>query len=508
MRVVGLGIQDFEKIRRGNQFYIDKTGFISAWYRGNDDVTLITRPRRFGKTLTMDMLDCFFSTVHAGRSDLFEGLAISRDREMMELQGTVPTIWLSFSSVKADTFYGFLLAITGRIGRLLTHYRYLLQGDALTEEERKLFLEMSKIVPEIPDREREKEKYLAFLFKLTHILQFLSRWLEAYHGRKPFIFLDEYDTPIQAAYLNHYYDEAISIMREMFSETFKENEFLDRAVITGITRIAKESLFSGMNNLAVCSVMSPKYNRTFGFTREEMDDVLREYGLLEQKDLVRFWYDGFTFGGEAEIYNPWSVINYLSHKDSPPSGYWSQSGGLGLIDHLLKKGGSALKEGFEILLGGGAIEKFVREDLIFPQLDGDENAVWSLLIAAGYLKPVPSEDSVAENCPARRMAPGAEGYTYGQNARTPEGTALLWKEQAAEEPVRQKTRLVLTNYETRQSLCDMVTDWFETPSGNHMERFAEALVRDDSELTARGFPAEEIRNYGFGFRGKEVLIIK
>lgn len=491
MRVAGIGIQDFEKIRRGNQFYVDKTDFIAAWYRGNDDVTLITRPRRFGKTLTMDMLDCFFSTAHAGRADLFAGLAISQDAEMMELQGTVPTIWLSFSSVKADSFYGFLLAITGRIGRLLGHYRYLLQGDVLTQEEKELFQEMAKLIPEIPDREREEGKYQAFLFKLTHILQFLSRWLQAYHGKKPYIFLDEYDTPIQAAYLNHYYDEAISIMREMFSETFKENEFLDRAVITGITRIAKESLFSGMNNLAVCSVMSEKYGRVFGFTREEMDDILLEYGLTDQKNLVRFWYDGFTFGGVTEIYNPWSVINYLSHRNSPPSDYWSQSGGLGLVDHLLKKGGSALKEGFETLLGGGVIEKPVREDLIFPQLDGDENAVWSLLIAAGYLKPVPpiAAGTVATGRPVTgERKEGAEPLTgtgtvqpaqrfpsswdvqatesspLRWDVQASKGSLSAWEAQTAEGPLRQKTRLILTNYETKRALCDMVADWFETPS--------------------------------------------
>lgn len=437
MRVVGRGIQEFEKIRDGNLFYVDKTDFITAWYRQRDDITLITRPRRFGKTLTIDMLNCFFSTSYAGRADLFNGLLVSQDKEIMELQGTVPTIKLSFAGVKAETFRGFLISLAGRISILLSRYRFLPESGVLNEDEKEFFSEISRVIPKIPNPDKDSDSYLEFIFKLTHIFHLLSAWLFRYHGKKVYIFLDEYDTPLQTAYMYHYYDEAISVLRELFSETFKENEYLDRAVITGITRIAKESLFSDMNNLAVCSVLSGGYDSSFGFTQEEMKAILKEYSLTDKRDLVRFWYDGFTIGKETEIYNPWSVVNYLCDRKSPPQDYWAQSGGLDLVDHLVRRGGIALKEGFETLLGGGVIERRIRDDLIFPWLDGDESAVWSMLIAAGYIKPVP-----------------------GAKSRT-------------------KLTITLTNHESLACLSNMVTKWFATRSGNYMEQFADALLADD-----------------------------
>ena len=439
MRTVGLGLQEFEKIRSGSLFYVDKTDFIRQWYRKSDDITLITRPRRFGKTLTIDMLDCFFSTAHKGKANLFEGLAISRDEEMMVLQGTAPTIKISLAGVKGESFRGFLRAMAGRIAILLGRYRFLQESDVLQEDEKDLFAEMSKIVPNIPDPDEDTDKYEEYLYKLTHIFHFLSIWLYRFYGRKVFIFMDEYDTPIQAAYMNHYYDEAIAVMREMFAETFKENDYLGRAVITGITRIAKESLFSDMNNLAVCSVISGGYDKSFGFTQEEMDGILEEYGLMGKKDLVSFWYDGFTVGREKGIYNPWSIANCLSNKEMPLQDYWAQSGGVGLIDHLMRRGSVSLKEGFESLLSGGVIEKEISEDLVFPMLDVDENAVWSLLIASGYARP----------------------------EIVPEGNAAS------------KTKMCLTNHESRLCLSKMVKAWFNTRGGNYMTSFAQALLSDD-----------------------------
>ena len=394
------------------------------------------------------MLNCFFSNSYAGRADLFEGLAVSRDPDIMVLQGSMPTIKISFSSVKAATFDGFLISMTGRIARLLKHYRFLLNTDVMMEEEKELFRKMAKTVPEIPDRKMEGKQYLKFVYGLTHILQSLSGWLSDYYDKKVYIFMDEYDTPLQAAYIHHYYDEAVEILREMFSETFKENEYLGRAVITGITRVAKESLFSEMNNLAVCSMVSGGYDRAFGFTKTEMDGILEEYGLTDKKGLLQFWYDGFTVGLETGIYNPWSVINYLSRREYPPEDYWAKSGGVGLIDYLLRRSGTGLKEGFEVLLGGGVIERRIREDLIFPQLDSDENAVWSLLIAAGYLKPVPC-------------------------GRTREQTLSMDVTNIPE------TRITLTNYEARLCLYEMVNGWFASNAGNYMEKFARALLACD-----------------------------
>ena len=458
-RTVGVGIQEFEKIRANQQFYVDKTAFIGDWYRSNDAITLITRPRRFGKTLTIDMLYCFFALSYLGRADLFHGLAVSSDPEMMALQGSFPVIRISFSGLKAENFPAFLIGIAGRISRVLAHFRYLSDEGMLLAKEQDLFEEMSEAIPKVPDRNNEPGAYAEYIYKLTHIFQILSGWLRRCHGKKVLIFMDEYDTPVQTAYMHHYYEDAMSVMRELFSETFKENEHLDRAVITGITRIARESLFSEMNNLAICSLLSGGYETAFGFTQEETEAALIEYGIEDRKGLVKFWYDGFTIGGESGIYNPWSVLCYLSRRQYPPQAYWAQSGGLGLVDVLLKRGGYGLKEGFEVLLGCGAIEKPVREDLVFPRLETDENAVWSLLIAAGYVR----EETKSAGSAEKRG-----------------GAALSEEEQyALESPVRVKKRLVLTNYEARVSLGEMVMGWFETPSGNFMERFAEALLQND-----------------------------
>lgn len=439
MRTVGRGIQEFEKIRSGKLFYVDKTAFIGQWYRGSDDITLITRPRRFGKTLTMDMLDCFFSIDYKKRKDLFEGLTIDNDKEMMALQGTVPTVKISFAGVKAESFRGFLRAIAGRIAILLNRYRFLTESDVLQEDEKEVFAQMSRIIPKIPKPEKDPDEYEEYIFKLTHIIHFLSLWLYRYYNKKVYIFMDEYDTPIQTAYIYGYYDEAISVMRELFAETFKENEYLGRAVITGITRIAKESLFSDMNNLAVCSVISGGYDNSFGFTQAEMDEILEEYDLTEKKDLLRSWYDGFTIGKETGIYNPWSIVNCLANRNMPLQDYWAQSGGVGLIDQLVRRGSISLKESFETLLSGGTIEKEINEDLVFPMLDVDENAVWSLLISAGYTRP----EIIAESCPSS------------------------------------KTRICLTNHEAALSLSKMVRAWFNTRAGNFMTSFAQALLNDD-----------------------------
>lgn len=471
MRTVGIGIQEFETIRGEGTFYVDKTGFIPRWFRKKDIITLITRPRRFGKTLTIDMMNCFFSISYAGRADLFDGLAVSRDPDMMAMQGSVPVINISFAGIKAKTFRSFLTGLAGRIALLLDRYRFLLDAGTLTEDEKKVFLEMSRIVPKIPNREKDEDDYLDYLYMLTHIFHFLSVWLNRHYGKKVYIFMDEYDTPIQVSYMHHYYDDAIEIMREMFSETFKENEYLGRAVITGITRIAKESLFSDMNNLAVCSVVSGGYDRDFGFTEEEMNAALDEYGVRDKKGLVRFWYDGFTVGRQQNLYNPWSVINFLSKKDSPPEDYWAQSGGVGLIDHLVRHGSASLKEGFEALLGGGAIQKPIHEDLVFPMLNVDENAVWSLLIAAGYARPVPQSENGLKT-----------DAIFSNDADPSRGVALFdgpYHDGAMPGCIFPETRICLTNYESRLCLAKMVKAWFDTRAGNFMTDFARALLKND-----------------------------
>ena len=434
LRTIGIGIQDFEKIRRDNLFYVDKTDFIRKWYEKKDDVTLITRPRRFGKTLSINMLFCFFSVTYADRKDLFDGLAVSKNDKMMALQGTVPSIRLSFASVKPVTFRQFLMQLSDSVAELYDDFRFLLDGTILSPEDKVLFSKINQKnqIPPVP--EKDEDAYLQFTGRLTNSIRWLSGWLYAYYGKKIYIFLDEYDTPIQSAYLHHFYDEAMQIMRPLLSCSFKTNKGLDRAVITGITRIAKESLFSDLNNLAVSSIIHGGYDTDFGFTSLEMVSVLNEYSLTDRTDELRFWYDGFTVGRETQIYNPWSVTNYLFRKDMPPEAYWLQSGGINLIDHLIRKGSAPLHENLQKLLQGETIVVQVCEDLVFTDLDEDENSVWSLLVAAGYVKPavLKSEE---------------------------EGVPLLF-----------------TNHEAKTSLLQLGKRWFRNKSVDHMSRFANALL--------------------------------
>lgn len=392
MRTVGIGIQDFEKIRKDDLFYVDKTVFIRDWYKKKDDVTLITRPRRFGKTLTLNMLSCFFSLSYQDRKDLFHGLAIEKDREMMELQGTFPSISLSLASVKPETYRDLLMQLSDCIAELYDEHRFLIGSAALSADDVQLFSAISKKNHIPPSRDKEETAYLQFTGRLMNSLRWLSGWLTEYYGKKVFIFLDEYDTPLQSAYLAGFYEEAIPLMRTLFSHTFKTNKYLDRAVITGITRIAKESLFSDLNNPALSSVMHGGYDTVFGFTGNEVEQILSEYGLMDKKEELQFWYDGFSIGEETGIYNPWSLTNYLSKVGPHPEAYWAQSGGVKLLDHLIRRGSGALHENLQCVMQGVPIAAEVSEDLVFTDLDEDDNAVWSLLVASGYLKPVSTKE--------------------------------------------------------------------------------------------------------------------
>ena len=436
MRTIGIGIQDYEKLITNDLFYVDKTDFIRQWYKKMDDVTLITRPRRFGKTLTLHMLNCFFSVSYHNRSDLFRNLNISKEEEMMKLQGTVPTIFLSLASVKPGSFPMFLMALSECIANLYSNYDFLLKDDFLSQDDRELFREMRKKSKVLPSPETEMSAYLQYLSNLNHSLLWLSGWLEAYYGKKVFIFLDEYDTPIQAAWLNHYYNDAIEVMRNLFAPAFKTNPHLDRALLTGITRIAKESLFSDMNNIAVYSLVGGGYDNAFGFTKNETDAILKEYGLEDRKEELRFWYDGFVIGKQDEIYNPWSVTNYLSERPSVPKDYWAKSGGMGLVDSLVRNGSAQMHENLQKLLQGEKVSADISEELIFPDLDEDDNAVWTLLISAGYIKPFIHGS----------MKPG------------------LYE---------------ITNYETKQSLIEMGKRWFRHRSSDFMSEFAKALLSDN-----------------------------
>ena len=368
-KTVSIGNQSFESIRRQNIFYIDKSEFIKEWWENEDVVTLITRPRRFGKTLNMDMLNCFFSNKFTDRGDLFEGLEIWKEEKYRKLQGTYPVIFISFAAVKGDTFEITKQQIVTQIVHLFEEKRFLLDADVMSES--------------------EKIKYKQFVlepekFDISAKLNELSDYLSRYYNKKVIILLDEYDTPMQEAYVYGFWKDIVSFMRSLFNATFKTNPYLERAVMTGITRVSKESIFSDLNNLKVVTTTSDEYADCFGFTEKEVFDALDEADMSKEKTKVKEWYDGFTFGIVKDIYNPWSITNYL--KTGKFSAYWADTSSNGLVNKLIQTAPAETKELIEQLLKGESIEVKFDEQIVFEQLDKSHDAIWSLLVASGYLK--------------------------------------------------------------------------------------------------------------------------
>ena len=374
-KVVSIGNQSFESIREEDCFYIDKTSFIKEWWENKDNVTLITRPRRFGKTLNMNMLECFFSNKYKDRGDLFKGLEIWKDEKYRELQGTYPVIFLSFASIKQVRYDETVIKINNE-------YDYIMKSGIYNANEKMQYQSVCVGMSDTVAQEALKN---------------LSNYLSRYYGKKVIILLDEYDTPMQEAYVNGYWEELVGFTRSLFNSTFKTNPYLERAIMTGITRVSKESIFSDLNNLKVITVTSNEYSKCFGFTEDEVFAALEEQGLSSEKEKVKLWYDGFIFGESRDIYNPWSIINFLDEKKY--KAYWAESSSNGLINNLVQKGSSYIKIMLETLIKGEKINVIVDEQIVFSELDYSEDAVWSLMLASGYLKVESTEplDAMREN---------------------------------------------------------------------------------------------------------------
>ncbi len=361
-QTIGIGIQDFEKIRTRNIFYVDKTDFIREWWESNDDVTLITRPRRFGKTLNMSMTEQFFSLEYAGRRDLFEGLSIWEREEYRGIQGTYPVISLSFAGIKEDNFRSVRLKTGQLITELFDKYRFLSDWEGLSLKEKEF---VKRIDPEMDD-------YVA-----TQSLNQLSSYLSRYYGKKVIILLDEYDTPMQEAYVHGYWEELVSFTRSLFNSTFKTNPYIERGLMTGITRVSRESMFSDLNNLNVVTTTSNEYATAFGFTEKEVFAAMDAFGLSKQKEKAKFWYDGFVFGNQPDIYNPWSVINLLDKKMFGT--YWANTSSNSLAGKLIREGDADVKMAMEDLLKGNSLFTEIDEQIVFNQLGKKQSAIWSLL---------------------------------------------------------------------------------------------------------------------------------
>ncbi|MBR1634751.1 MAG: AAA family ATPase [Lachnospiraceae bacterium] len=369
-KTVSMGTQDFAKIREFDSFYVDKTDFIREWWENHDDVTLITRPRRFGKTLNMSMLNYFFSNKYEGRSDLFEGLSVWEDETYRRLQGTFPVIFMTFAGVKANNYADAVTGIRKQVIRLFADCSFLRHDEKLDDLEKASFANISE---DMGDTD------------IAYSINLLSSLLEKHFGKKVLIFLDEYDTPLQEAYINGYWAEMTAFIRNMFNNTFKTNPSLHRGIMTGITRVSKESIFSDLNNLTVVTTTSDKYATAFGFTEEDVFAALDSQGFdSSEKEHVKFWYDGFTFGSIKDIYNPWSVTMFLDTKKYGT--HWANTSGNSLAGKLIQAGDRETKVTFEALLRGECIEAQIDEQIIFDQLSRNRNAIWSLLLASGYLK--------------------------------------------------------------------------------------------------------------------------
>lgn len=562
MKTISIGKQDFASLREHNCFYIDKTDFIKEWWDSQDDVTLITRPRRFGKTLNMSMVECFFSVKYAKRLDLFEGLSIEKNAGLRKLQGTYPVLFLSFAAVKTNTYENARRQICSLIASLYDENMYLLNGDTLNEREKKRF---QAVTPEMNDADA--------VMALQNLCLFLSK----YYGKKVIVLLDEYDTPLQESYAYGYWRELTVFTRSLFNATFKTNPYLERAIMTGITRVSKESIFPDLNNLEVITTTSEKYATSFGFTESEVFTALDEAGMSDQCDVVKKWYDGFVFGGKKDIYNPWSITNFLDKRKIDI--YWANTSSNSLIGHLIQRGNSAIKEAMEDLLSGKELVTEIDEQIVFDQLDDNMTAIWSLLLSSGYLKINQApKDAAASNqnyhlsltnhevdVMFRRMIDGwFKKYTPNYNAFV---KALLADDvramnhyinrialetfsffdtgkgpSASAEPERfyhgfvlglmvdlQDNYHITSNRESGFGRYDIMLEPVEIGQSDAIilefkvidpesEADLNATVNNaleqirhkqyDAQLLARGFRPDQIRAYGFAFQGKQVLIGK
>ncbi len=560
-RTVGIGIQDFEKMIEQECFYVDKTAFIKEWWESNDDVTLIARPRRFGKTLNISMLNRFFSLEYAGKGEIFEGLSIWSEEKYRALQGTYPVIDLSFANVKENNYRDARDKICQLLTNLYSKYSFLRDSDFLSDKDKEYFDRVSIDM-------RDTDASIA--------LYQLSDYLHRYYGQKVIILLDEYDTPMQEAYVNGFWEEIVTFTRNLFNSTFKTNPWIARGLMTGITRVSKESIFSDLNNLEVVTTTSDKYATAFGFTEPEVFAALEECGLGSEKEKVKEWYDGFIFGSHKDIYNPWSILNFLDKKDY--SAYWANTSSNSLVGKLIREGNEVVKKRFEDLLKGKHLYVPIDEQIVYNQLDDNEEAIWSLLLASGYLKVLDYENSEPGEEACYELA-----ITNGEVQIMFQNMVRAWfKRNKADYNAFIKAMLMgnkkaMNTYMNRVALTSF--SYFDTgkgPTGQEPERFYHGFVlglmvdlqseyivtsnresgfgrydvviepknpaqnpaviiefkvldeedekdiqetakaalaqieekRYDADLLAKGIPLEKIYKYGFAFEGKRVLIEK
>jgi hypothetical protein len=366
-----VGIDDFKKIREEDFYYIDKSLFIKDIIDEGAQVVLLPRPRRFGKTLNLSMLRYYFEKYADDHSNLFSGLQIEEEgKDYLNKQGKYPVIDITFKDIKEENWDKAKLKLKKMIAREYKRHRYLLQSNQLDEYDKEFFNKILSL-----------EANIAFY---EEALKDLSDYLAAYHDEKVIILVDEYDQPIQSAYTNDFYDKMINFMRNFLSGGLKNNSALEKGVLTGILRVAKESIFSGLNNLVVSSLLDKEYSEYFGLLEEEVEEIFAYYKLDYELEEIKDWYNGYNFGNQT-VYNPWSIINCI-RKDGEAAPYWANTSSNDLIKNLIIEGSSELKSDLELLIKGGGVNKKIDENIVFSDIDKKSNLIWSFLLLSGYLR--------------------------------------------------------------------------------------------------------------------------
>lgn len=507
-KVISIGKQNFVSLRENDCFYIDKTDLICKWWESKDEITLITRPRRFGKTLNMSMLNCFFSNQFTGREDLFKGLVVWKKEKYRKMQGTYPVIFLNFSAIKGSNYEDARDGIIMAINEAYSEHRYLLESNELTDGERKCFEELDYYAKNPGIKKQVAND------TICNAVKNLANCLSRYYKKKVIILLDEYDTPMQEAYLYGYWKEFTAFIRSLFNATFKTNPYLERAMMTGITRVSKESVFSDLNNLNVVTTISTEYETCFGFSEEEVFQALEERGMNNQKKLVKSWYDGFVFGNTHDIYNPWSITNFLDKKQVRP--YWADTSSNSMIDELIRKASTDIKEKMEELLQGKEIVVNFDEQIVFEQLDNYNQFMKALLSddidAMNYymnqiIMTTFSYFDVGQNEPERfyhgfvlgLIADQTDIYEIRSNRESGFGRYDVMMIPKIKETKKYPAIIMefkVRNIKREESLEDTVQ--------TALTQIKEKCY--DAELYDRGLKKEEIHHYGFAFEGKKVLI--
>ena len=438
-----VGIDDFRKLRESHFYYVDKTRLIEQLLLNWSEVTLFTRPRRFGKTLNMSMLKSFFDI--GTDKALFDGLYISGNKELCdEYMGKYPVIFLSLKGVEGLTYEEAFEAFVRIMGKEVNRVSFLADSDKLTQIEREQYKGLTIM----------KNGRLAFdKEKLISSLQLLSQLLYKHYGKKVVILIDEYDVPLDKAFQNGYYNEMVSLIRGLFGQALKTNEFLQFAVLTGCLRISKESIFTGLNNFKVMSITDSRFDEQFGFTDSEVKKLLSDYGMDSHFDEVKEWYDGYHFG-RADVYCPWDVINHADHlrddSDAKPQTYWINSSGNSLVRRLINRADSSTKDEIERLIAGEAIEKVIRQDLTYDEIENSIDNIWSVLFTTGYLTKI-----------GEVKLPDSESYAY---------------------------KLIIPNKEVREVFVLQIQEWFKAVVANDndtMKLLSKAILDKDETLLAR-----------------------